>query len=55
MFSNVYATLATIDWTVLTNGLKSSFEDGVEQALPIAAVILAAFIVFKAIRRFVKT
>ena len=45
---------AAIDWTTLTTGLTAAFEDGVEAALPIAAVILAAFVVFKAIRRFVK-
>lgn len=47
-------TLAAIEWTALTSGLTTAFEDGVEQALPVAAVILAAFVVFKAIRRFVK-
>lgn len=46
--------LGAIEWAGLTTGLTSAFEDGVEQALPVAAVILAAFIVFKAIRRFVK-
>lgn len=50
-----FLTFAAIDWTKLTDGLKTAFEGGVEQALPIAAVIMAAFIVFKAIRRFVKT
>jgi hypothetical protein len=44
-----------IDWTELTTGLQSAFETGVETVLPIAGVILAAFITFKAIRRFVKT
>ena len=35
--------LAAVDWTTLTTGLSAAFEDGVEQALPIAGVILAAF------------
>lgn len=48
-------SLAAIDWTKLTEGLKTAFETGVETVLPIAGVILAAFITFKAIRRFVKT
>jgi hypothetical protein len=43
-----------IDWTKLTGGLGSAFESGVEDALPIAGIILAAFVVFKAIRRFTK-
>jgi len=51
---SVYGTLAAIDWTKLTSGLGGAFEDGVETALPIAGIILAAFIVFKAIRRFTK-
>lgn len=46
---------AAIDWTKLTEGLQSAFESGVTTVLPIAGVILAAFITFKAIRRFVKT
>jgi hypothetical protein len=46
--------VGAVDWTTLTTGLQTAFEDGVEQALPIAGVILAAFVVFKAIRRFVK-
>jgi len=55
MFDSAYATLAAIDWTKLTEGLKAAFETGVETVLPIAGIILAAFITFKAIRRFVKT
>jgi hypothetical protein len=46
--------LGAIDWTTLTTGLQTSFETGVTAALPVAGVILAAFIAFKAIRRFVK-
>ena len=51
---SAYALLAAIDWTKLTEGLKTAFESGVESALPIAGVILAAIVVFKAIRRLVK-
>ena len=43
-----------VDWSTLTTGLTAAFEDGVEAALPVAGAILAAFVVFKAIRRFVK-
>lgn len=43
-----------IDWTTLTSGLTAAFEGGVTDVLPVAGVILAAFVVFKAIRRFVK-
>ena len=50
-----FNALAAIDWTKLTEGLQSAFESGVTTVLPIAGVILAAFITFKAIRRFVKT
>jgi hypothetical protein len=54
MLASCYGVFAVIDWTKLTEGLKTAFEGGVETALPIAAVIIAAFVVFKAIRRFVK-
>lgn len=54
MFAFLGGLYGAIDWTKLTEGLKTSFEGGVETALPIAAVIIAAFVVFKAIRRFVK-
>jgi hypothetical protein len=47
--------LATIEWSKLTEGLSAAFESGVTQVLPVAGIILAAFITFKAIRRFVKT
>lgn len=46
--------LGAIDWTTLTTGLQSAFESGVTSVLPVAGVILAALIAFKAIRRFVK-
>jgi hypothetical protein len=51
---NYLPILGAVDFTTLTTGLGTAFEDGVEQALPIAGIILAAFVVFKAIRRFVK-
>jgi hypothetical protein len=50
-----FLTLGAIEWTELTSGLKTAFESGVEDVLPVAAVILAAFVVFKAIRRFAKS
>lgn len=52
---DMFQTFAAIDWGELTDGLKTAFETGVTEVLPIAGVILAAFITFKAIRRFVKT
>jgi hypothetical protein len=51
----VLALFGSIDWTKLTTGLATAFEAGVEDVLPVAAVILAAFVVFKAIRRFAKS
>ncbi len=48
-------TLAAIDYTTLTTGLTGQFEDGVEQGLPIAAVVLGFFVAYKAIRRVVKS
>ena len=45
---------AAIDWTEMTSGLTSAFEGAVTQVLPVAGLILAAFIAFRAIRRFVK-
>lgn len=52
---DAFSTFAAIDWTKLTDGLQAAFESGVTTVLPIAGIILAAFITFKAIRRFVKT
>jgi hypothetical protein len=54
MFSALGTYFGAIDWTKLTTGLVATFEDGVELALPVAGTIIAAFVVFKAIRRFVK-
>lgn len=45
---------AAIDWTELTSGLTGAFEGAVTSVLPVAGIILAAFIAFKAIRRFTK-
>lgn len=45
---------AAIDWTEMTSGLTSAFETAVTSVLPVAGLILAAFIAFRAIRRFVK-
>jgi hypothetical protein len=55
MLSFFGGLFGVIDWSKLTEGLQSAFESGVTTVLPIAGVILAAFITFKAIRRFVKT
>ena len=46
--------LAAIDYTALTDGAKASFEAGVTQALPLAGVVMAAFLVIKGIRRVVR-
>ncbi len=43
-----------ISYAPLTSGLKDEFEDGVEQALPVAGVVIAAFLVIKTIRRVVR-
>lgn len=45
---------AAIDYSSLTSGLTSKFEDGVTLALPVVGAIIAAFLVLKAIRRVVK-
>lgn len=52
---DLFLSAAAIEWSAVTDGLKSAFESGVTSVLPIAGVILAAFITFKAIRRFTKT
>ncbi len=46
--------LAAIDYGVLTDGLTTAFEGGVTEALPVAAAVIGAFLVIKAIRRVVK-
>lgn len=51
----VGGVFGAIDWTKLTEGLQSAFESGVTSVLPIAGIILAAMVTFKAIRRFIKT
>lgn len=43
-----------IEWSKMTEGLETAFDTGVSDVLPVAGIILAAFITFKAIRRFVK-
>lgn len=50
----LFTSLAAIDWTKLSSGLGTAFETGVEDVLPIAGIILAAFITFRAIKKFVK-
>jgi hypothetical protein len=46
--------LAAIDYSTLTDGLTSAFEGGVTDALPVAGVVLAAFLVIRTIRKVVK-
>jgi hypothetical protein len=48
-------SLAVIDYSALTTGLTTAFEAGVSAALPVAGVVIAAFLVIKAIRRVVST
>lgn len=49
-----FGLLAAIEWSKLVEGLKGEFESGVALVLPIAGAILAAFVVFRAVKRFVK-
>ncbi len=44
---------AAVDYTTLTSGLVTKFEDGVTQALPILAAVIGAFLVIGTIRRVV--
>ena len=55
MLASVYGLLAAIEWTKVTEGLQEGFETGVSSVLPVAGVILAAFLTFKAIRKFAKS
>ena len=50
MFSLFWA----IEWSKLTEGLQTAFESGVGEVLTIVGAILAAFVIYKAIKRFVK-
>lgn len=45
---------AAVDWTDMTSGLKNEFETAVTTVLPIVGAIVAVFLAYKAIRRFVK-
>jgi hypothetical protein len=45
---------AVIDYSELTDGLVTAFEGGVTQGLPVAAAVIGAFLVLKAIRRVVR-
>lgn len=51
----MFSIFGAIEWSKLTEGLATAFESGVSDVLPVAAVILAAFVVFKAIRKFAKS
>ena len=55
MFATVYGVFAAIEWTKVTEGLQTAFESGVSSVLPVAGIILAAFLTFKAIRKFAKS
>lgn len=55
MLGTAYGLLATIEWSKVTEGLQEGFESGVSSVLPVAGVILAAFLTFKAIRKFAKS
>lgn len=44
--------LAVVDWTNLTSGLQTAFESGVTSVLPVAGAILAASVIFRAVKRF---
>jgi hypothetical protein len=54
MYGAISGYLGTIDWTTLTSGLQTTFESAVTDALPVVGAIIAAFVAFKAIKRFVK-
>lgn len=44
-----FLNAAAIDWSTMTTGLSAQFEDGVEAALPVVAVVLGAFLALAAI------
>lgn len=46
--------LAAIDYTSVTTGLVSKFEDGVTSVLPVVAAVLAATLIIRTIKRFAK-
>lgn len=45
---------AVVDWSQLTSGLQTAFEGAVTQVLPIVGVVLAVFLGYRAIRRFLR-
>lgn len=45
-------TNAAVDFSGLTTGLTTAIEGGVATALPVAAVIIGATVVFRVIKRF---
>jgi len=55
LLGSAYGVLAAIEWTLVTEGLQTAFESGVSSVLPVAGIILAAFLTFKAIRKFAKS
>jgi hypothetical protein len=54
MFHFFGAIVAAIEWDKLFEGVKTAFEDGVSNVLPIAGVMLTATILFALYRRFIK-
>lgn len=48
------SAFAAVDWTDLTDGLVTSFEGAVTSILPTIGVIVAVFLAYKTIRKFVK-
>lgn len=47
--------MAGIDWSKLVSGLSGEFGNGVELALTaVVATILAAYLVFRAIRKYLR-
>jgi hypothetical protein len=46
--------LGVLDFTVLTDGLVTAVEGAVTSALPVLAVLIAAFLTVKVIRHFLR-
>lgn len=50
----MFGLFGAIEWDKLTEGVKTAFESGVSDVLPIAAIMLTATILFGLYRRFIK-
>lgn len=44
--------VGAVDFSSLTTGLGDAVETGVETALPVAAIVIGATVVFRVIKRF---